>query len=854
LAKKRRGRPPKQNASAAAETKNTTPTKQHAQQPSTSSPSPKKANTPATPTTPTTPEPQNFAQHPPPMETPPQAQQKNNNNSPSKLASITNEHGVDIQVNDVVYVAAKENVECALDLEEACAICKGTATAKEPLLECDGCSRGFHLKCLNPPLAAVPEGEWLCEECATLGATNVLRNILHDETRELTVRERFLKGEINIARVERIWREKDGSGKFLARWFYLPEDTHGGRQGHHHPREVYLSRGHCDVNDVDVVVAKAHPRLPSDYVRYQLDDESADVPEDRDDVGENLLLMEYVYDESWMRYRRINAPEDMELGDSDDDNSDNEDIEDDGDALFDPRGERRRIGGGDRRGGLGRREAAAKKGRRGNVAAASGRSAHCELAYGGIVQGDVAGPSTKVNASASGDVLDVARRQLSLSRLPATLPCRNSEKARLTSFVDASARGTGGAPCLYISGVPGTGKTATAMEVLRSAKRRMNSGDLPAFTLVALNGLRLASPAHLYTELHEALTGERLVPSAALEKLEQRFRGTSGTGKGRKRRRSHDSDDEDDDEEDDDEEEMEEEMEAEEGEHDDGGARRKGKAKAQKKNQTNRKKERSVLLIVDELDVLVTRSQSVLYNLFEWPHSTGAAQPLRVVGIANTMDLPERLMPRVASRIGACRLNFTPYSQEQLQEIVRARLAGSECFGKVALEYAARKVAAVSGDARRALELCRRAVEAAAARAGNDARAVTINDVDGAVKELFASPQMAALRRASPLERRALGMLSALQASSGLAEAPVNLMHAGIGAMGGAPASSAAAASTSKSMHPEAQRRCLRRLSAQRLVVCSAGCTADAGMASLNVSANDLQRAQKTGSNRGLAL
>lgn len=35
----------------------------------------------------------------------------------------------------------------------------------------------------------------------------------------------------------------------------------------------------------------------------------------------------------------------------------------------------------------------------------------------------------------------------------------------------------------------------------------------------------------------------------------------------------------------------------------------------------------------------------VLYNLFEWP--TRANSRLVVVGIANTMDLPERLLPKV---------------------------------------------------------------------------------------------------------------------------------------------------------------------------------------------------------------
>lgn len=36
----------------------------------------------------------------------------------------------------------------------------------------------------------------------------------------------------------------------------------------------------------------------------------------------------------------------------------------------------------------------------------------------------------------------------------------------------------------------------------------------------------------------------------------------------------------------------------------------------------------------------------MLYNLFEWPTRPGAR--LAIIGIANTLDLPERLLPRIA--------------------------------------------------------------------------------------------------------------------------------------------------------------------------------------------------------------
>ena len=54
---------------------------------------------------------------------------------------------------------------------------------------------------------------------------------------------------------------------------------------------------------------------------------------------------------------------------------------------------------------------------------------------------------------------------------------------------------------------------------------------------------------------------------------------------------------------------------------------------------------------MDELDQLVTAKQDVVYNFFNWP--TIVNSKLVVIAVANTMDLPERVMTgRVRSRLG----------------------------------------------------------------------------------------------------------------------------------------------------------------------------------------------------------
>jgi origin recognition complex subunit 1 len=117
---------------------------------------------------------------------------------------------------------------------------------------------------------------------------------------------------------------------------------------------------------------------------------------------------------------------------------------------------------------------------------------------------------------------------------------------------------------------------------------------------------------------------------------------------------------------------------------------------------------------MDELDQLVTKNQSVMYNFFNWPNLRHSR--LIVLAVANTMDLPERtLSNKISSRLGLTRITFPGYSHSQLQQIIQSRLefVPGNIVDPDAIQFASRKVAAVSGDARRALDICRRAVEIA---------------------------------------------------------------------------------------------------------------------------------------------
>ena len=104
--------------------------------------------------------------------------------------------------------------------------------------------------------------------------------------------------------------------------------------------------------------------------------------------------------------------------------------------------------------------------------------------------------------------------------------------------------------------------------------------------------MRLTEPNQAYVQIWKALTGEKASSEHAKNLLEKRFSS------------------------------------------DDMGAN--GDSVSSRKKVSEKRK--TTVLLVDELDMLWNRKQTVLYNIFEWPVNKSAK--LVVLAIANTMDLP----------------------------------------------------------------------------------------------------------------------------------------------------------------------------------------------------------------------
>ncbi|MED6240356.1 Origin recognition complex, subunit 1, partial [Ataeniobius toweri] len=131
-------------------------------------------------------------------------------------------------------------------------------------------------------------------------------------------------------------------------------------------------------------------------------------------------------------------------------------------------------------------------------------------------------PSRSQPARRPTNVLEEARTRLHVSSVPESLPCREQEFQDLYSFVESKIMdGTGG--CMYISGVPGTGKTATVHEVMRCLQHAADVEEIPPFRFIEINGMKMTDPHQAYVQVLQELTGQKATADHAAALLEKRF-------------------------------------------------------------------------------------------------------------------------------------------------------------------------------------------------------------------------------------------------------------------------------------------------------------------------------------------
>ena len=230
------------------------------------------------------------------------------------------------------------------------------------------------------------------------------------------------------------------------------------------------------------------------------------------------------------------------------------------------------------------------------------------------------------------------------SSTPENLPGREAELLELENFIQ-SHKEEKSSGSLYVSGPPGTGKTASLSKIMSKPEYKS------VFKTIYVNCTTMKSASAIYTKIIQELGLKATKSSKTSKAVIEKYLVS---------------------------------------------------------------KHKMILLVLDEIDQLETKNQSVLYSIFEWPSKPDSK--LVLIGIANSLDLTDRMLPRLNAR---CELkpklmHFSSYSKQQIENIIIERLKEAnvmDVFAPNAIKLLAGKVAAISGDIRRALDISRRVVE-----------------------------------------------------------------------------------------------------------------------------------------------
>ena len=249
-------------------------------------------------------------------------------------------------------------------------------------------------------------------------------------------------------------------------------------------------------------------------------------------------------------------------------------------------------------------------------------------------------------------VYNEARQIFTRSTNPGRIFGRETERQELETFVSSRLEKKKSG-CLYISGPPGTGKSALVASVVGEFE------ESKSVKTAYLNCMSVKAPKDIYAKLMEDF-------------------GISDDCK--------------------------------EGEE------------AKRLQQLFKSREHTYLVTLDEIDHLLEVDMEIMYTVFEW--SLQPRTSLILFGIANALDFTDRFLPRLKSRgLKPELLPFMPYSAPQISSVITSKLKALmpenatstpdyvPFIHPAAILFLSKKVAAQSGDLRKAFDICRRAID-----------------------------------------------------------------------------------------------------------------------------------------------
>ena len=240
------------------------------------------------------------------------------------------------------------------------------------------------------------------------------------------------------------------------------------------------------------------------------------------------------------------------------------------------------------------------------------------------------------------------------------LPCRENEQKQIYEYIKSGLYTKGSYSSLYIAGFPGTGKTVSVQTVIKVLTNESLKKKIPNFRYLFINGMKFTNISNVFKVIYNFIFEDKSnkLIKTYIQLLDSFFIN----------RNNYDS-----------------------------------------KPELNDPSNSHIILIIDEVDCFINQKQNLLYNIFNW--TTYSNSKLIVISISNTLDLPQRLIPKVQSRIGTNKLMFKAYLKEDLCKIISTKIEDINLFSEDALKISSMKVAAVNGDLRRLLQICKKAKE-----------------------------------------------------------------------------------------------------------------------------------------------
>lgn len=268
---------------------------------------------------------------------------------------------------------------------------------------------------------------------------------------------------------------------------------------------------------------------------------------------------------------------------------------------------------------------------------------------------------------------------------------RSQERAALEKFLNRQLE-TKGKGALYLSGLPGTGKSALLNEVLEKRMAHY-SGQFP-IKVASINCMTVENASDIFTMIHQEITQDEdetdFIKREIKEEEEEVEKMISGDGERLTLDRGKRMIIED--------------------------------LERRILGQPSSSQTRHVI-VLDELDHIMTKDQEVLFRIFQWAFAANST--LILFGIANALDLTDRFLPRLRSNsLTPQLLAFKPYTAPEIACIIEERLwsllggrkegdtkSAPPLMHPTAIQLCARKTASNTGDLRKAFDLCRRSIE-----------------------------------------------------------------------------------------------------------------------------------------------